>query len=117
MEEKEILLRIRRHLSKSEKYRLLLRHIDAVETELATERKKNTDLMRVQAQHKQQINQLEQKLQTFQAKVKRLEAAQAPTPEEKQDRREFFTKYTEQVKKNIDLQNQINRLKQEGPAC
>lgn len=60
--EESILLSLKREFSGSEKYRFFLRQLDAVEIELAQERKKNLELLRATSKLIDEIEQLKSKI-------------------------------------------------------
>lgn len=119
MEDQEILLRIRREFSKNEKYRYLLKYLDDVELDRARERKLNTDLIKENFDLVREKNELSQKLSELQKQYKKLETKQSRgefiSPERHaqvcKERSEFEKKYHNQVRENIELQHQIEKLK------
>lgn len=59
--EDNILLKLRRQFSGQEKYRLFLQQLDRLETELAAERKLNTELMKAN----QTVKELQEQLSEY----------------------------------------------------
>lgn len=116
MEDREILLRIKRKLSKKEEYRFLLRHLDNIEQELAKERKLNTELLKKEKYYKQDINDWKTRFDGLQGRFDKLakKYENAPTKERHdqvlKEKRAAEKQYHEQVANNIQLQIQIDKL-------
>lgn len=119
MEDREILLRIRRTLSKNEKYRFLLKYLDNTETQLFEERKKHTELLKEHSLLKQTIDSLKSKIKSLELKVEKFTLLESqgnfiPTETHQKvcsERNQFRKKYHEQVEANIELQHQIEKLR------
>jgi hypothetical protein len=122
MESGEILLRIRRKFSRSEKFKLVLKELEQLQEQLAAERKAHTELLKEKQLLLQQINDLNNKLADREKKLKKFEILQsqnhfissATHDQACKDRNEYRKKYIAQVEANIDLQHKINKLQQNG---
>jgi cellulose biosynthesis protein BcsQ len=61
--EENIILKIRRQFSGNEKYRLFLKHLDDVESQLRQERKRHTELIAVHAQMKTEFKEMKKQFE------------------------------------------------------
>jgi fructose-1-phosphate kinase PfkB-like protein len=114
------LLKIRRKFSKNEKYKLLLQYLDDTETNLAKERRLNTDLMKKNHDLEQKVRDLESKNNHLQVIIDRHEEKLRSVVTDKQfekvkgERNELRKNYKRVVEQNIQLQLQIKKEADDG---
>jgi hypothetical protein len=123
MNENEVLLKLRRSFSGKEKYRLLLKHLDSLELQLAAERKLNTELMKKQQELKDLLNQRSvalkeagkqsEKLKALQAGCVSIETHQKKIVELNNVKKQYRRAVEQIIQKNLLIEKLQNK---EGPV-